>query len=209
MKKALSLITLTVLLFPAYSVFAQNKVVVVPLGDGKSNPAPVAKTGSTLCYDADGTLTPCASTGQDGDLQAGVVWPTPRFTDHGDGTITDNLTGLKWIKKLDCFFGDWQANLDACNALATGTCGLTDSSAAGDWRLANHNELLSLLDLSQFNPALPLGHPFTVNASAVFISSTTTVSGLNSAWEMSVYTGTTGNGLKTGNWYGACVRDDL
>ena len=32
--------------------------------------------------------------GDDGDLQIGVAWPTPRFVDNGDGTLTDNLTGL-------------------------------------------------------------------------------------------------------------------
>jgi hypothetical protein len=210
MKRTLSIIALATLLFPAYSVFAQNKVVVVPLGDGKNNPAPVAKTGSTLCSDAAGMIIPsCTGTGQDGDVQAGAGWPIPRFTDHGDGTITDNLTGLKWTKKLNCSPGNWQTHLETCNALATGTCGLTDSSAAGDWRLANYNELLSLLDMSQFNPALPVGHPFTVGGSSYFISSTTVASSLTAAWEVGFYDGVTGAGLKTGNWEGACVRGGL
>jgi hypothetical protein len=33
----------------------------------------------------------------DGEIRAGVAWPTPRFTDNGDGTATDNLTGLTWL----------------------------------------------------------------------------------------------------------------
>ncbi len=36
------------------------------------------------------------ATGDDGDLEKGVAWPTPRFMDNGNGTITDNLTGLMW-----------------------------------------------------------------------------------------------------------------
>ena len=36
--------------------------------------------------------------GDDGDIQAGVPWPSPRFTDHANGTVTDNLTGLMWTK---------------------------------------------------------------------------------------------------------------
>lgn len=50
----------------------------------------VPKTGQTTCYDANGSVIPCAGTGQDGDIQAGVAWPDPRFTDNGNGTVTDN-----------------------------------------------------------------------------------------------------------------------
>ena len=45
-----------------------------------------------------GTVIPCAGTGQDGDIQAGA---TLSYTDNGDGTITDNNTGLMWEKKSD------------------------------------------------------------------------------------------------------------
>ena len=51
------------------------------------------KTGQTKCYDTNGYQIPCAGNGQDGDIQAGVVWPSPRFAVNGDTTITDNLTG--------------------------------------------------------------------------------------------------------------------
>ena len=59
----------------------------------------VPQTGQTTCWDPGATtipvgIIPCANTGQDGDVQAGVVPPGPRFMDNGDGTDTDNLTGL-------------------------------------------------------------------------------------------------------------------
>jgi len=56
------------------------------------------RTGQTKCYDTYGTEISCAGTGQDGEIQAGVAWPEPRFTDNGDGTMTDTLTGLMWTK---------------------------------------------------------------------------------------------------------------
>jgi hypothetical protein len=59
-------------------------------------------TGQSLCYDAVGTVTTCTGTGQDGDQPRGAVWPTPRFTDNANGTVTDNLTGLIWLKDADC-----------------------------------------------------------------------------------------------------------
>jgi len=56
------------------------------------------ETGQTTCYDISGTVIPCTGTGQDGEIQTGVAWPNPRSTDNGDGTMTDNLTGLVWAK---------------------------------------------------------------------------------------------------------------
>ena len=47
-------------------------------------PAPVPQTGQTRCWHSDGNnvyVVDCAGTGQDGDVQAGVEWPDPRFTD--------------------------------------------------------------------------------------------------------------------------------
>ncbi|MCP3972952.1 MAG: DUF1566 domain-containing protein, partial [bacterium] len=86
---------------------------------------------------------------------------SPRFTDNGDGTVTDNLTGLIWTERVDCFpYTQWIGALALANSLADPSCDLTDGSVAGDWRLPNVNELFSL---SAFGPgtwALPLGHPF-------------------------------------------------
>ncbi len=43
----------------------------------KGNYAPVPKTGQTQKY----------YTGDDGDLEKGVTWPTHRFTDNGNGSV--------------------------------------------------------------------------------------------------------------------------
>ncbi len=102
-----------------------------------SSQAPIPKTGQTTSY----------ATGDDGDLQTGVSWPVPRFTDNGNGTVTDNLTGLIWLKDADCLGTEtWSNALSKSNGLATGTCGLTDGSSAGDWRLPNIRQLKSLVD---------------------------------------------------------------
>lgn len=121
------------------------------------------KTGQTACYQAVSPYTeiPCAGTGQDGEYQAGVAWPNPRFADNGNGTVTDNLTGLVWLKNANCF-GDrtWADALSDARGLADGQCGLSDGSSAGQWRLPNRKELFSLIDYGAIWPKLPAGHPF-------------------------------------------------
>jgi len=117
--------------------------------------APVPKTGQTQCYDVEGTLIPCSGTDQDGNLRRGFSWPNPRFSDNGDGTATDNLTGLVWLKNANCFgLRNWVTALYDCKALASGSCGLSDGSLAGDWRLPNVKELQSLIDFAYDRPAL-------------------------------------------------------
>jgi hypothetical protein len=149
----------------------------------------VAKTGQTTCWNADGTVIPCVGTGQDGQYQAGIdpvvtaifgtayntpAWTGVRFTDNGDGTVTDSLTALIWLKNANCFGARlWATALSDANALASGSCGLSDGSVAGAWRLPNGNELHSLIDPTQSNPALPAGHPFTGVQSDNYWTSTT------------------------------------
>ena len=141
------------------------------------------RTGQNTCYDATGVIIDCAGTGQDGDTKSGVPWPSPRFTDNGDGTVTDNLTGLIWLRDANCTdtaggipraggLMNWPSALAWCNNLAHGRCGLADNSAAGDWRLPNVNELKSLVDHSRHDPALPGGHPFRNVQSVWYWSST-------------------------------------
>jgi hypothetical protein len=141
------------------------------------NFAPIPQTGQTIPY----------YKGDDGDLQLGVPWPEPRFTDNGDGTVKDHLTGLFWLKNANCFGSRiWYEAVDACNNLADGACGLSDGSMPGDWHLPNIRELHSLIDMRNDGPALPSGHPFTGVESLVqsYWSSTTVAYPSSYAWIM-------------------------
>jgi YVTN family beta-propeller protein len=107
---------------------------------GTSAPSEVWRTGQTTMYAA----------GDDGDLEKGVAWPSPRFTDNGNGTVTDNLTGLMWPKNANLAGGTktWQEALDYVKTLNTG--------GHSDWRLPNRKEIFSLIDHSKYNPPLPV-----------------------------------------------------
>jgi hypothetical protein len=156
--------------------------------------APVAKTGQTTPYRA----------GDDGDIQKGVASPSPRFIDHGDGTVTDNLTGLMWAK--DAYHGSmiWNDAIDYANNLSLGTegCG-TDYT---DWRLPNVKELQSLIDFSNYNPALPTGHPFSYVQASYYWSSTTYATDSNAAWSVFMSHGYVGGGFKNNGLYVWPVR---
>jgi hypothetical protein len=138
-----------------------------------NGPAPVSDTGQIVQYAA----------GDDGDLSRGVEWPVPRFIDVGDGTVKDTLTGLIWLKNANCFgLRLWNEALLDSNGLQDGLCGLTDGSSAGDWRLPNVKELLSIVDRNQDSPALPFDHPFANVQSSYYWSSSTAAYDTSFAW---------------------------
>jgi hypothetical protein len=139
-------------------------VVVLACATVSAAGAPVQRTGQTTSYAAR----------DDGALQKGVAWPHPRFTDNSNGTITDNLTGLIWLKNANCpnTNRNWPTVLnDVASLNSTGTmngndCGDTSNGGTHktDWRLPNVRELSSLLDYAFFcslcpsggnNPAIP------------------------------------------------------
>ena len=167
----------------------------------------VPETGQTGCWDATGTSILCAGTGQDGEFRAGAS-VSPRFTDDGDGTVQDNLTGLIWLRLASCFgFTNWTTALSDANGLADGSCGLMDGSVAGDWRLPNVKELQSLVDFGQSNPALPTGHPFI--GMTTFFSSTTVLNIEDRVWTVSFSSGNLGTDPKTFNFQHLAVRGGL
>ncbi len=157
-------------------------------------PAPVPQTGQTTCYDTAGTVVTCAGTGQDGENKAGVHWPQYRFTDNFNGTVTDNLTGLIWLKNANCFGPKvWTEAITAANSLANGACGLSHGSSVWQWRLPTIKELESLVDLANSNPALPIGHPFTAVHASYYWSSSSIANDTYNAWYVSMNGGFVGN----------------
>jgi len=81
-----------------------------------------------------------------------------------DGTITIN--GLVWLKDAGCLgSATWDGSQIAVASLASGQCGLTDKSTAGQWRLPTAPELYAIyLHRSSFS---------SVNRSVPYWSSTT------------------------------------
>ena len=138
------------------------------------------KTGQTISY----------YPGDDGDIQAGVASPVPRFIDNGN-TTTDNLTGLVWAKNAnllgsldadndtDGIFSDgmvtWQHALDYIKKLNR-----EKYLGYSDWRLPSSRELHSFADYAD-----TLVLPFTNLKSGdidYYWSSTTDANNTASQW---------------------------
>ena len=157
MRRALLISLSLVLALVGWTTVCADDFYVIPAMRG--NYAPVPKTGQTGAYQG--------TTQSDGYWMKGVAWPTPRFTDNGNLTVTDKLTGLIWTKHANRFGQlSWPGALSAAAGLFDPwTEGfpriigvdLSDRSKRGDWRLPNIRELASLIDyaLDVASPALP------------------------------------------------------
>jgi hypothetical protein len=126
---------------------------------------------------------------QDGTSNS-VKWvdhaANPRFAiynagtpqDESDDLVLDKETGLVWVRDATAS-GEktWHEAINYCYNLDLGN--------RKGWRLPTVEELLSLLDTVNTNPALPSGHPFYVQVD-IYWSSTTYEVSSGDAWIVSV-----------------------
>ena len=154
-------------------------------------------TGQTSSY----------GTNDDGALHKGVAWPSPRFTDNTNGTVTDSLTGLIWLKNANCLGLQWTAALKDIGSLSNGQCGLTDGSTAGQWRLPNLKELESLLNSERSNMAAWLNtQGFSGVQAGHYWSSTTYAPATDAAWYVNMSDGHVSWSHKPNEYYVWPVR---
>jgi hypothetical protein len=111
------------------------------------------ETGQTSCWDVDGNVVPCAGSGQDGEVRAGAALS---YTDNGDGTVTDDNTGLVWEKLSDDGGVHDKDNLLTWGNAFVHIATLNAAHFAGhtDWRLPNVNELRSIVNYGAQSPAV-------------------------------------------------------
>src|ERR1017187_802332 len=120
------------------------------------------------------------------------------YTNNGDGTVTDNITGLMWQQAVPSATYTW--------ALAVAYCSTTLTLAGySDWRLPSAIELMSIVDLGQSNPSIN-GTYFPSTPSTVFWSSSPVAGSPSLAWYVPSYLGNTSSNAITLAANVRCVR---
>ncbi|MGH7428322.1 MAG: DUF1566 domain-containing protein [Candidatus Methylomirabilaceae bacterium] len=106
----------------------------------------------------------------------------------GGAAVLDKETGLVWEKSPATALRIWGTAQSNCNTKTVG--------GRLGWRLPTLQELASLVDSTQSDPALPSGHPFSISIeeSPFYWSATTDASNASTAWVVSF-----GNGFVISN----------
>ena len=149
--KARLLILLLFICWPALTHAAQTGAATQPVAR-----VPLPRTGQISCYDDKGAVIDYKGCGQDCEQQRGVVWPVPRFMINKDGTVTDKLTGFRWLGNGKCFKGlTWlgaKEKIAALNEKRPGICKGYQGDYQ-DWIMPDVRQLASLLDAEEAGPA--------------------------------------------------------
>jgi hypothetical protein len=157
---------------------------------------------------------------------------TDRYIDCGNGTVTDNDTGLVWLANANCLnaWVDWFTAMEFVAGLSDlpgddpDDCGLSDGSSPGEWRLASKAEWQAMVadaDGLGCSPTITndAGNDcwdaacvtagacsFSGVVSSFYWSASTGVGGPTFAWNVNLTFGNVGSSFKSGNDYVWPVR---
>lgn len=127
----------------------------------------------------------------------GQALPVSTYVDNGDGTVSNQATGLIWQKVASETALTWKNALSYCETATTG--------GYSDWRLPNIRELVSLVDYTRYAPAFDTTH-FS-GASDAYWSGSTRYGHGNNGWYVNFSTGSSGYYIsKSYQGYARCVR---
>ena len=122
------------------------------------------------------------------------------FIDNGDGTVTDNDTGLIW-QQGESSTMPWLFALSYCEELVL-------PAGQTDWRLPNQKELQSIVNYDTYDPSIDTTF-FPGTVTSYYWTSTTRANNLYEAWMVYFNVGGVGTTSKTGSYYVRCVRSGL
>lgn len=117
---------------------------------------PLVDTGQVTFYDAEGEIDEPAVGEAFYGQDAAYEGNQPSYTDNGNGTVTDNVTGLVWEQDPTDTAAVWSDAVDYCEALSLG--------GSDDWRIPILKELFSISDFGTGWPYLDTEYFYLVEA---------------------------------------------
>jgi Protein of unknown function (DUF1566) len=117
----------------------------------------IVDTEQTTCYDnSEGIDCPAADEafyGQDAQLSGNAA----SYTDNGDDTVTDNITGITWTKSPDLDGignndGEITSDDKLSSSAAATACDELNQAGYSDWQLPNVKQLYSLMNFQGTDP---------------------------------------------------------
>jgi len=130
-------------------------------------------------------------------VRASAAAPAGHFTDLGDGTVRDNLTGLVWQQGVSPGVQSQAASITYCSTLTV--------PSGGGWRLPTVAELQTLVDESVSSPAIDTVY-FPSTPSEWFWSSSSVAGSPSYGWYVSFYYGNASNLVAVNPYRARCVR---
>ena len=112
--------------------------------------------------------------------------------------VKDNQTGLIWEQEPDREHDVWSRSVARCAGKEVG--------GEKGWRAPSVDELKTLIDPSQHDPALPAGHPFSNIKSEIFWTATPHPTDDIVAWQVSFFSGEPVTDQKSGTRRMWCVQ---
>jgi len=170
--------------------------------------------GANGCTSA--TTTACTCTGPAGSASclnsSWAGWPMPNdqvdvtagapnlesYTDNGDGTVTDNITGLMWQQTVPTGTYTWSQAVAYCPTLSL--------AGHSDWRLPSRIELVSIVDFGVTSGATINATYFPSTPTSWFWSSSPLAGSSSSAWVVGFDDGYTSYGGVSNTGDVRCVR---
>jgi uncharacterized protein DUF1566 len=111
--------------------------------------------------------------------------------------VKDNNTGLIWEQEPDREHDVWSRSNERCTVKEVG--------GQKGWRGPSVDELKTLIDPAQRDPALPPGHPFSNIKSEIYWTSTPDAKDDIVAWQVSFFSGEPVTDQKSGTRRMWCV----
>jgi hypothetical protein len=151
----------------------------------------VSDTGQTQSY--------TTTFGEDHDYAINL----PFYMDNGNGTVTDNITGLMWQQQDDATTRIWDDAGTYCNNLTI--------AGYSDWRLPSYNELISIADYGTSNPAINTTYFTNANSLGYWSSSYYALHSTSPplySWYVNFMDGLAKGDVRSVKYYVRCVRGE-